>query len=550
MGDKTQELLAIASELRDRLRFSENRNLQLKSDLKEQQTLSDRLLQAEKRRSAERLAQLEHEMLRLSDAVELQAKQVTTQEALSQEIQTDLTSQVNQLQSEVTSLILQLNTSNSQLQSAILRTQRAEEERDELVDELAASTQRLQAALGSSSRHEMEHSEALEALLATKSRLGEQSQVQALYLATRDELERLDKENQELKDMLEAGVHELTRSRILEHVPSSRDTAFKPSPLFLSPNGAAYGRPASPSTRASTTSRGRRSGRSISPYRDRVLAATGVMFPADVVESFEGSAAMEGGAMTSWRAAGRSSPYIEHAVDFASMAFLGPPSSAYPADPDKFVFVRVAGGYSPKYVGSDPLPKASGWIPKDVVRLVQAFRQSYGITKVPWRDWEPLLLMVDEVYSMGGHRSLLMSSQNKTSTKKNRKASAFHHLNSSKLAFGPASSPGGGGNYSSVVQAGRIMQLKKELSKTQEQLAAVRGGLPSSTHSQPQYYASSAYSPTAGLGGGRQVPIRSHQDDLFLKSIAEKDYHMSNLLGEAVTENVKLRSQMDDDEHL
>ena len=30
-------------------------------------------------------------------------------------------------------------------------------------------------------------------------------------------------------------------------------------------------------------------------------------------------------------------------------------------------------------VGSEPLPKASGWIPKDVIRLVQAFKHSYGI---------------------------------------------------------------------------------------------------------------------------------------------------------------------------
>jgi len=41
---------------------------------------------------------------------------------------------------------------------------------------------------------------------------------------------------------------------------------------------------------------------------------------------------------------------MEDALHLARMAFLGPPSSAYPTDPDKFVFVRVAGGYSPKYV--------------------------------------------------------------------------------------------------------------------------------------------------------------------------------------------------------
>ena len=49
----------------------------------------------------------------------------------------------------------------------------------------------------------------------------------------------------------------------------------------------------------------------------------------------------------------------------------------------------------------EPLPRASGWLPKAVVRLVQAFRHSYGLAgdpAVPWTCWEPLLLMVDEVY--------------------------------------------------------------------------------------------------------------------------------------------------------
>ncbi len=50
-------------------------------------------------------------------------------------------------------------------------------------------------------------------------------------------------------------------------------------------------------------------------------------------------------------------------------------------------------------VGSDPLPKASGWVPKDVVRLVQAFKHSYGIkvtmilrTSYPkWNESDDLL---------------------------------------------------------------------------------------------------------------------------------------------------------------
>lgn len=44
--------------------------------------------------------------------------------------------------------------------------------------------------------------------------------------------------------------------------------------------------------------------------------------------------------------------HVVEAAQLAQLAFLGPPSSAYPTDPDKFVFVRVAGGFSPKYVSA------------------------------------------------------------------------------------------------------------------------------------------------------------------------------------------------------
>eukprot|EP00955_Chlamydomonas_euryale_P100404 365280-Chlamydomonas_euryale.AAC.7 len=50
----------------------------------------------------------------------------------------------------------------------------------------------------------------------------------------------------------------------------------------------------------------------------------------------------------------------------------------------QFVFVRVAGGYSPKYIGHEPLPKASGWVPKDVVRLAQAFRTTHRCALARW----------------------------------------------------------------------------------------------------------------------------------------------------------------------
>ncbi len=52
------------------------------------------------------------------------------------------------------------------------------------------------------------------ALMASKSQLGELSQVRALYVAAREELDRMEKENAELKDMVQAGgVAEVGRSR-------------------------------------------------------------------------------------------------------------------------------------------------------------------------------------------------------------------------------------------------------------------------------------------------------------------------------------------------
>ena len=34
----------------------------------------------------------------------------------------------------------------------------------------------------------------------------------------------------------------------------------------------------------------------------------------------------------------------------SEMAFLGPPSSAYPPDPENYAFYRVGGGFSPRTV--------------------------------------------------------------------------------------------------------------------------------------------------------------------------------------------------------
>jgi hypothetical protein len=128
------------------------------------------------------------------------------------------------------------------------------------------------------------------------------------------------------------------------------------------------------------------------------------------------TAGVIGSALVSSPAPGRTSDAAAGALEdpLSEMAFLGPPSSAYPPDPENYVFYRVGGGYTPRLVrtggsmrplartltrlprhaigqpqvtrlgaalmndfAQDPVqptipqPRASGWVPKDVVRLVQ-----------------------------------------------------------------------------------------------------------------------------------------------------------------------------------
>ena len=51
-------------------------------------------------------------------------------------------------------------------------------------------------------------------------------------------------------------------------------------------------------------------------------------------------------------------------------------------------------------VGSQAQPKASGWVPKDMVKVVQAFRHAYKLHTPKWVFWEPLLLLIDEVWGL------------------------------------------------------------------------------------------------------------------------------------------------------
>lgn len=55
-------------------------------------------------------------------------------------------------------------------------------------------------------------------------------------------------------------------------------------------------------------------------------------------------------------------------------------------------------------VGKEEIPKASGWVPRDVVRVVQAFRHAYKLHSPDWVFWEPLLLLIDEVCALNCFR--------------------------------------------------------------------------------------------------------------------------------------------------
>eukprot|EP00201_Polytomella_parva_P023101 CAMPEP_0175038996 /NCGR_PEP_ID=MMETSP0052_2-20121109/254_1 /TAXON_ID=51329 ORGANISM="Polytomella parva, Strain SAG 63-3" /NCGR_SAMPLE_ID=MMETSP0052_2 /ASSEMBLY_ACC=CAM_ASM_000194 /LENGTH=228 /DNA_ID=CAMNT_0016300631 /DNA_START=27 /DNA_END=713 /DNA_ORIENTATION=+ len=94
--------------------------------------------------------------------------------------------------------------------------------------------------------------------------------------------------------------------------------------------------------------------------------------------------------------------------DAKALTFLGPPNNAYPRNPENYQFYRVGGGFTPLFDMKNPTltkPKASGWVPKDIVRLIQAFRHSYKV-KLEWPYWEPLVLMIDEIYRTRESRAI------------------------------------------------------------------------------------------------------------------------------------------------
>ncbi len=83
--------------------------------------------------------------------------------------------------------------------------------------------------------------------MAAKGRLADMSALETLYGAARDELQRLDKENLELKDMVAAGGVQLGRSRILEALGIPDDgPAAAAAKAAGRRAGGGQGRPGSP----------------------------------------------------------------------------------------------------------------------------------------------------------------------------------------------------------------------------------------------------------------------------------------------------------------
>ncbi|KAG1656903.1 hypothetical protein FOA52_007992 [Chlamydomonas sp. UWO 241] len=484
-ADLLPQLHAIAAELRDRLRYSEMRTKQLKSELHD-----------ERAESLHKFSVLEQELLHLRGAVQQGADASVQQGEHAMQMQQELSA----TQQELSNAQQHAHTSAVTAENAVACAEVAEASRDAALEELAQLRAQLADSRDRAYGLESRAHESVSALMSNKAEMAELHQLQAMYQSAREELDRLDKENSELKDMVSANAATLARSRILDTLPYAEATMSKSTPLHAAPEAMMGQR-----RRGRASSRS--PGRARSPGRDAIYVASGVQYPPNVSDSITALSR----SMTTTNGGGGGA-VLASAATLVSLAFLGPPSSAYPQDPDKFVFVRVAGGFAPKYIGSEPLPKASGWVPKDVVRLAQAFRASNRI-KLEWRHWEPLLLMVDEIYTHGGR-----ARAGPRGDARGARASAraeVHEL--------PNQYAGSVASYPSVVQAGVIMQLKKQLAHATQ------------TQTQQQQHT------TTRSKGRSKGPT---EDDVLWRSMAEKDYHMATQLGEAVGENSHLRSTM------
>ncbi|KAG2488478.1 hypothetical protein HYH03_012983 [Edaphochlamys debaryana] len=484
--DVLARLYELAVELRDKLRYSQGRLRAVKQEL----AVTAAAARSERHDAVQRLRELETEVARLAGAVHAQGSTLAARETVA----TAQAAENEQLRRHVAALESQIR--------------RMEEDRNVLAHErnsAMVNLDKMSQLLNDSEDRvvtvQKDHGGLLSELVQTKGRLADLSALETLYGAARDELQRLDKENLELKDMVARGSTTLGRSRILDAlgIPDSTD-------VFVSTRGG-RGRRSGAGAGGATRSRSAprtRSGRS--PGGGTVGRGSFVpdMVPMLTADGYRNSTAVQpyrggtaGRTGTPGRGRGGAS-VLEDAV--SELAFLGPPSSAYPPDPENYVFYRVGGGYSPRL---DPLqptipqPRASGWVPKDVVRLVQAFRHSYGLP-LEWRFWEPLVLMIDEVYRSradGSLAAMRTAQRDKLQTVKRQLRSAL--------------------GYPTALANGKVAYLQRQLASARKMMAA----------------------------GDRK-------GDMAFKQMAVKDYHLGAQLDRAVEENFALRRSLEELEDL
>ena len=114
-----------------------------------------------------------------------------------------------------------------------------------------------------------------------------------------------------------------------------------------------------------------------------------------------------------------------------------------------------------------------------------------------------------------------------------------HQSAAATTALDPATAASMAASYPSVMQAERILQLRRELVKANEQIVMSGAAGPAVTAA-GTFFGNGGRSP--GSAGGKRATAavtaaaaaawRSHRDDVFLRDLAEKDYHMAGQLGE------------------
>ncbi|PNH10823.1 hypothetical protein TSOC_002338 [Tetrabaena socialis] len=191
-------LFELAVEMRDKLKFSQGRLRSVKQEL----ATTAANARSERHESLARLRELETEVARLAGAVHAQGSTLGARETVAQAQAVEN----EHLRRQVAALEKQLAHIEEDRVTTLT-------ERNEALRHLDRMTQLLEESETAVVAAQTDHSGLLGELVATKGRLADLSALETLYGAARDELERLDKENLELKDMVTSGTAQLGRSR-------------------------------------------------------------------------------------------------------------------------------------------------------------------------------------------------------------------------------------------------------------------------------------------------------------------------------------------------